>query len=185
MPAPPIVQAVYNEHLYHYGEPAHCISYRDEPVPGGYPPRMDLLIWDPDDTCPMTTLSTIGMSAVPMTGVAHRAELHFSLRLRLTEEERHTAARFLANLAMYPFQTGEPLDWWHNIANPGRVPFFQTATCVFLHPAFVKDGWSSMTAEGCEVHILNVIPITPAERELRRITAIIEALDGVDIFTPR
>ena len=86
---------------------------------------------------------------------------------------------------MYPFQTGEPIDWWHTLSNPGDIPMFETAKCLLLHPRFVKGGWDTIPTAPGDVHILNVIPITREEKELRDVSSILDKLAEVDMFEPR
>jgi hypothetical protein len=184
--APPLLRKIYREHIEHFGEPAHSIVFDDRKQQNdGFPSRIDVLIWIPDDQCEMTTFATIGMASLPLPKARHRAELHFALRRSLDQKQMHAVSRFLANLAMYPFQIGEPLDWWHTLSNPGQIPLSLTTTCVLLHPRFVKDGWDIITTDEGDVHILNVVPITTEEKELREVSAILDRIQEVDIFEPR
>ncbi|WP_367872192.1 suppressor of fused domain protein [Luteolibacter sp. Populi] len=185
MSAPPFLREVYREHVDHFGEPTDSIVFDDDISCEGYPARIDILIWDADDHCDMTTFSTIGMSSVPMPKAAYRAELHFAVRRHLDDKDKHRIARFLANLAMYPFQVGDPLDWWHTLRDPGPIPLYDTASCALLYPRFVEDGWDTSMIGDQEVRFLNVIPITPTEKDLREIDLIEDALSGLDIFEPR
>src|SRR5262245_9202799 len=130
MSAPPIVRDVYRAHLEHFGEPTQSIVFDDGKPLAGYPNRIDIFIWEPNADCDMTTVSTVGMSAEPIPNAMHRAELHFAVRRALSEPDQRAIAYFLANLAMYPFHSGEGLDWWHTIAEPGDIPLFQEARCV-------------------------------------------------------
>ena len=185
MGAPPFLRDVYREHINRFGEPTDSIVFDDETPRAGYPERIDILIWDADDDCDITTFATIGLSSLPMPKAPYRAELHFAVRRHLDAREKQQFAGFLANLAMYPFQTEEPLDWWHTLRDPGSIPLHHTASCILLHPRFVEDGWDTSMIGDQEVRILNAIPITQQERELRQINLIQDALGGLDIFEPR
>ena len=186
MPAAPILRKIYHEHIEHFGEPAHSIVFDDRKQQSdGLPSRIDVLIWIPDDQCEMTTFATIGMASLPLPKATHRAELHFAVRRSLDQTQIQEVSHFLANLAMYPFQIGEPLDWWHTLSNPGQIPLFFTAKCLLLHPRFVKDGWDTIITEEADVHILNVVPITQEEKDLRNVSAILDRIQKVDIFEPR
>lgn len=188
MSAPQIVREVYEAHIAHFGEPDTSIRFDSRDMThdvSGYPDPIDVFIWDADDECDITTFSTIGMAALPLPKARHRAELHFAIRRALTETEKHRCARFLANLAMYSFQIGEPIDWLHRMTNPGQIPFFEAAQCVFFHARFVEEGWDCIATAECDVHLLNVVPITHAERQLGDADAICAALEGIDIFSPR
>ncbi len=185
MGAPSILQQIYRDHLDHFGEPSHSIVFDDGKQRDGFPDRVDVMVWDPDEECDITTFATIGMATLLMPRAKHRAELHFAIRRLLTGSERASVAKFMANLAMYPFQIGEAVDWWHTIANPGAIPLFTAAQCVLFHPRFIEDGWDNIQTDDGEVHLLNIIPITLEEKDLRKIDAILESLEGTDIFTPR
>ncbi len=185
MSASPILQKVYHEHIEHFGEPSSSTFFDDAKQTEGFPNRVDVFVWDADSKCDMTTFSTIGMAALPLPKASHRAELHFAVRRSLGRKETRDVSRFLANLAMYPFQIGEPLDWWHTLSDPGDIPLFETTKCVLLHPRFVEDGWDSIATDEREVHILNVVPITREEKDLRKVSLIMERLAEVDMFEPR
>src|SRR5215831_14185895 len=185
MPAAPVLQQIYRAHIEHFGEPDCSLVFDDGKQIDGFPSRVDVFIWNPDDESDMTTFATIGMASLPLPKASHRAELHFAIRKSLDQKEIHGVSYFLANLAMYPFQIGEPLDWWHTLSNPGEIPLFLTAKCVLLHPRFVKEGWDSITTDEGDVHILNVVPITQSEKDLRKVSAILDRLQEVDIFEPR
>jgi hypothetical protein len=185
MSASQILTEVYQAHVEHFGEPDESWVFDDGKNGGAYPDRIDVLVWRPTDECEIATFATIGMSDRPMIGAAHRAELHFAIKARLEQREEHSIARFLANLAMYPFQIGSFLDWWHTISQPGVIPFFSRARCVLLHPEFVRDGWSWIETSVSDVRILNVVPITEEEEALKEKSRIADALSVVDILTPR
>lgn len=188
MGASPIVQTVYNEHIEHYGEPDESITF-DDPKDAKYarigPERIDVFIWQANENCRMTAFSTIGMSDGQLPSAPHRAELHFTIRGPVSESDARAIARFLANLAMHPFHSGQPLDWWHTLREPGDIPLFKTAKCVIMHPRFVPKGWDNIKTDGFDIHILNVVPITLEELELRRLSAIRDRLAAIDMFTPR
>jgi hypothetical protein len=183
-----------------FGEPATSIVYDntnrstalDDPrQAGSIPDRIEVFIWEPDDKHDLTMFLTIGMSVSTLPKVTYRAELHFSVRKSLTHEEQHAVSRFLANIAVYPFVTGVPLDWWHTMSDPGDVPLYSTAKCVLL-ARHTKKGWDNKkgwwdllsTDEG-DIRILTVVPITREEKGLGRLDAIRERLEAIDIFTPR
>ena len=179
------MREIYREYLAHFGEPTHSIVYDDGKVLEGYPCRVDVFVWEPDEDCEMCTFATIGMASVPLPKAKHRAELHFAVRRPLGKEQIAEVSRFLANLAMYPFQTGEPLDWWHTLSNPGKIPLYTSAECLLLHPRFVEGGWDRIKADEACVHLLNVVPITREEKDLRNIDSILDRLQEIDLFEPR
>jgi len=185
MSASQILTEVYQAHVEHFGEPDESWVFDDGKERGAYPDRVEVMLWRPTFDCDIATFATIGMADRPMIGATHRAELHFALRASLERHDELTVARFLANLAMYPFQIGSFLDWWHTISEPGAIPFYSRARCILLHPEFVRDGWSRIETTECEVRILNVVPITEAEKALKERSRIADALSEVDMFSPR
>lgn len=180
-----IVKTVYDEHIRNYGEPDESFVFEDPEPASGVPGRIDILVWNSDDKCDMATLSTIGMSDKPMKGANHRAELHFAIRKKLTKEEMGKLAHFMANLALHPFLTDSCFDWWHTIADPGNIPLFNRAVGVWLHPPFVPRGWARIKDESTEIRILNIIPVTKEEMDIKNIKQRLKAFEGIDIFTPR
>lgn len=184
MPAS-ILQQIYRAHIEHFGEPNRSVVFDDRKQIDGFPNRVDVLIWYPNGECDITTFATIGMASLPLPKANHRAELHFAIRKSLEQSQIKDVSRFLANLAMYPFQIGEPLDWWHTLSRPGEIPLFSTAKCLLLHPRFVNEGWDSIATDEGDVHILNAVPITKEEKDLREVSAILDRLGEVDIFEPR
>lgn len=185
MSASNILQEVYQAHIDHFGEPDDSWTFDDGKESAIYPNRIDVFIWSATAECDITTFSTIGMSDRKMSGAAHRAELHLGLRLKTEKEDDALIARFLANLAMYPFQIGSFIDWWHTVSKPGKIPFHTSADCVLFHPRFVSEGWDSIATSSGEVRILNVIPITKKEKDLKSRALIADALSGIDVFSPR
>lgn len=185
VPASRILQQVYAAHVEHFGDPDELWVFDDGRSAVGYPKRLDVLLWRATQECDIATFATIGMSAVPMNGAVHRAELHFALRKQLSTQDERSVAFFLANLAMYPFQIGEFIDWWHTVANPGTIPFATKATCILLHPRFVVEGWDTIVTSEADVHLLNAVPITPEEKSLKSTSLISTALKSIDVFSPR
>ena len=189
-----LVRTVYFEHVDHFGDPNHSIRFEDDTkceVGAQFPPIIDVMIWRPDDSIDIATFSTIGMSERPMGDANFRAELHFAIRREsLTEEEEYQIAIFLANLATYPFYYKTHLDWWHSLRDPGRIPFFSEGMAVLFHPRFVVDGWDTVTCDKQEVRLLNVVPITQEELQLKKDSGLDPLFDrwtemNIDLFTPR
>jgi len=180
-----IVKTVYDEHIRNYGEPDESFVFEDPEPALGVPGRIDIMAWNTDDPNDRPTLSTIGMSDKPMKGANHRAELHFAIRKQLTKEERKKLGQFLSNLALYPFLTNSYFDWWHTISDPGNIPFFHRAIGVWFLPPFVPQGLARIKVESTEIRILNVVPVTKEEMDLKNIKQRLQALEGIDIFTPR
>jgi hypothetical protein len=132
-------------------------------------PRLRLthvMAWPADDDCDVTSFNTLGMSDRRMTGADYFAELHFGWRSRLGKDERLRVARFLANVAQYPFDHDLKLDWWEVIKRPGSILPFSGCRHVLLHPRFAKDGLDQLDDPDGPVKLLWVVPITPLERHL-------------------
>jgi hypothetical protein len=180
-----IVKTVYDEHIRNYGEPEESFVFEDPEPALGVPGRIDIMAWNTDDPSDTVTLSTIGMSDKPMKGANHRAELHFAIRKRLTKEEMEKLGQFMSNLALHPFLTNSYFDWWHTIADPGNIPLFHRAIGVWLLPPYVPQGWAKIKVESTEIRILNVVPVTKEEMDIKNIKQRLQALEGIDIFTPR
>jgi len=177
-----LVKAVYREHIQRFGEPDQSIRYDNPPSndPDIYPSCIDVMVWPPEEGFNMTTFSTIGMSEKPMDGAEHRVELHLSIAESLSKELTSKITIFLANLSLYPFMNSTYFDWWHTLPNVGSIPGFESTPSILLHPAFVKDGWDLICAEGLHVKILNVIPITKEEHALSKEKSINELLDYLE-----
>ena len=193
MKASELISEVYREHMDHYGEPDNSIRFGGEPAVKGQehiPSLMDIFIWLPDETIDITTFSTIGMSDKPMIGADHRAELHFAIRKNLQENEMSEISTFLANLAVYPFLNDTFFDWYHIVPNPKKIPGYKTADKILFLPAFVENGWDTITAGKQNVKILNAVPITDIEKAIVKDKGI-EALFSyfetkhIDIFSGR
>jgi len=61
---------------------------------------------------------------------------------------------------------------------------------VLFHPRFVEDGWDTVAYNEQEVRLLNVVPITPEERQLKNDSGIDALFDhwadtNIDFFAPR
>jgi hypothetical protein len=187
MGASPIVKQVYHEHIERFGEPDRSIVYEDHDAPHGRPARVDIFVWQASAEEDVTTFATIGMAASPMSGADHRAELHFSIRRRLDSTNVGDTSKFLANLAIHPFLSATSFDWWHKVRDPGRIPLFSSATAALFHPRFVETGWDTMRSDDMLVKILNVVPITPDEYQMRPLSQLLDhwTKSGIDLFTPR
>jgi hypothetical protein len=111
MGASPIVQEVYREHIEHFGEPDESIVYEDLNASPDRPSRIDIFVWNAAADVDITTFSTIGMSAAPMHGCNHRAEMHLSIRGTHDRRISGNVTKFLANLAIHPFLNGVSFDW--------------------------------------------------------------------------
>jgi hypothetical protein len=187
MGASPIVKQVYLEHIARFGEPDRSIVYEDHGAPEGRPARIDIFVWEASAETDVTTFATIGMASSPMSGADHRAELHLSIRCRPDRASVGETSKFLANLAIHPFLNATFFDWWHKVRDPGAIPLFGSATAVLFHPRFVETGWDTIELDGALVKILNVVPITSDEYQMRSLSHLLDhwAEVGIDLFAPR
>lgn len=184
MTATKILTEIYHSYIGHFGEPDSSICFENDQTKKGFPERVDVFIWDADEEVDITTFATIGMADQPMSNES-RCELHFSIRQELSDSEKHEVATFLANVAMYPFYNETYLDWWHKLNNPGEIPIYKTAQALLLHPAFIEDGYDTIETSEGYVKIINLVPITQQEQELKDIDLILTRLESFDIFKPR
>jgi hypothetical protein len=183
--------AVHDALLEHFGEPEH--TFRFEAPDAGesdVPDVVDVFAWTASATIGITNFATAGMSDRPMSGVAHRAELHFAVRAVLDDEELERAATTLANLAAFPFLTGRSLDWWHTLVRFGSLPGFPSCSAVLLHPAFTHGGWDRIESGDSTIKILNVVPITEDEMATARdqgVGSLMERIyrDDIDLLRDR
>jgi hypothetical protein len=153
------------------GEPADLWVYEpgaSDPVPGSThrPGLKHVMVWPADDEVDVCTFNTLGMSEEPIPGADYRAELHMGVRRFLREPQRERLARFLANVAEYPFHHTRTLDWWHVIANPGEIPQFPGCKHLLLHPKFTDEGFDTIEDQDGPVKLFYVVPVTPLERHL-------------------
>jgi hypothetical protein len=166
-----IVKTVYNEYISYFGEPDLSTRFggnEPEKEESHLPGIIDVFVWLADEEVDITTFATIGMSDKPMKGTNFRAELHFSIRGTLTENEISTVSVFMANVAVYPFIQDVYFDWLQLLSNPGEIPCFDKATSLLFHPAFVENGWDKINTDEQDVKILNLVPITEDERILMK-----------------
>ncbi|GIF41553.1 suppressor of fused domain protein [Actinoplanes xinjiangensis] len=168
MPAPAILRDVFLTYRDRDGEEDEGFLFED---PYGPLPRLDVFVYRSVD---LTTFATIGMAAQPMPsapgpGGGGRAELRLARRGRLQRAEEHAVAVRLANLAVHPFLTGDQLNWGHMIGLGEEFPAFPGRRSVFLSGPLTPEALDYVrTGEG-PVRILNVVPITDAERERGRL----------------
>jgi|GEM_PF-1922607 hypothetical protein len=186
-----ISRAVHRAALERFGEADQSFIFdartaRVAPPPHGH---LEVLIWRPTDELEMTTLLTIGMSARPVPDVQHRLELLFSVGRALTAEEERACARFLANMAGYPWDHRRALDFWHRLAAPGPIPCFPHCQKILFHPRLVAEGWDTVEHEGVEVRLLHPIPVTTEESALAAdsVTALLRYFhrENIDLFLDR
>jgi hypothetical protein len=165
-PTPKMIR-LYHQFVRRWGEPTDLIVF--DARENEHPVKLPLLlvpVWAADRRCEVTALNTLGMSDRRMRRVRYFAELHLAYRGRLRKPQRLNLARFLADVAEYPFENNVKLDWWEVILNPGRIPEFPGCRHLLLHPRFVPEGLDKIGDDDGPIKLLYVVPITPRERHL-------------------
>ncbi len=162
----PLLKHVFEEHVRRYGDP-DTIYHFGTAAAGETPAfeRLDVYVWRPTGDVPVATLTTLGLSDRVMKGCSHRAEIHWTVRGGLSDDDESAAAAFLANLAAYPLLRRSFLDFWHLIPHAGAIPCFPSCSSLLFHPTFVEGGWDRLEFGGADIRLLNLVPLTPLECE--------------------
>lgn len=191
MGAPPVLRDVFNTLRREWGEEDDGFLFEDGPEPIS---RLDVLTYHPSDPDGMTRFATIGMSveampASPGPGGGGRAELRFARRGQLDRPDEHAIAVQLANLAIYPWATGEQVNWGHMVGMNREFPTFPGCRAVFLSGPLTAGGEDYYDTVDGRVRIINVVPVTDDERAAARTMPPIPFIEGlmarVDIYTGR
>ncbi|MDX1692477.1 MAG: suppressor of fused domain protein [Ketobacteraceae bacterium] len=161
------MKALFEHFADQWGEPEHLIWFdpEDTNVPGSLE-KLHVGVWPAADDCEVNAFVTFGMSDLKMPGDVPYAELQFAVRGQLTTEELHEGARFLANLAEFPFHNRTGLDWWRRISQAGEVPFFPQSSGILFRPPFSEDDCAEFTRGDDVIRFLFVVPMTPEENAL-------------------
>jgi hypothetical protein len=191
MPAPPVLRDVFNDYRARWGEEDDGFLFEDEHGPIS---RLEVLVYRPANATDVTAFATIGMagqemSAAPGPGGGGRAELHLRRRGELARIQERNIALRLANLAVHPFRTEAQLNWGHLIGFGEDFPTFPGCQAVFLSGPLSAGGLDYVRTSVDDVRIINVVPITEAERELGRTLPPVDfahsLLEHVDVFAER
>jgi hypothetical protein len=163
MPAPMILRDVFLTYRDRHGEEDDGFLFEN---PSGPVPRLDVFVYRSTE---MTTFATIGMAvhempSAPGPGGGGRAELRLVRRGQLSRTDEHAVAVQLANLAVHPFLTGDQLSWGHMIGLDDEFPTFRGCRAVFLAGPLSPAALDYVRTSAGAVRILNVVPITDAER---------------------
>ncbi len=116
-------------------------------------------------------------------------ELVWRLRTELDPDSSRAVQAFLASLAAYPFRRGRPFEP-HDVV-PAKVPLFPSCAGAWLTDGLSLDGVprpGRSFFHGGVVHVLDVTPITDAERQLRLADgndALAEVVGALDWIAPR
>lgn len=183
MAAPSVLRDVFHALRSRMGEEDDGIVYER---PGE---RVDVFVYRPKPSTPMTRFATIGMAARPQPRSGARVELQLTRRGALSSDAERAITLQLANLASHPWAMNSDFDWGHVLGLNRPFPTFGASSAVFLAGPFTNDGWGWIdTGEG-KVKIINVVPMTEGERERARsmnpIAFLQELMANVDIFADR
>jgi Suppressor of fused protein (SUFU) len=191
MPAPPVLRDVFNAHRAAWGEEATGYVFENGPGPVR---RLDVLVYRPTADVDLTSFVTVGMAVEPMPaapgpGGGGRAELQLSRQGRLDEAGEHAVAAQLANLAVYPWATGQQMNWGHVVGLGREFSAFPGCRAAFLSGPLSSTGRDYIDTTSGPVRIINVVPITDAERARARTLPPIEFVQSlmaqVNIFAGR
>ncbi|MEV4704317.1 suppressor of fused domain protein [Actinoplanes sp. NPDC049316] len=200
MSAPAVLRDVF--HAYRdRAEEDDGFLFEDDQAPIN---RLDVLVYRPTSTVDLTSFATIGMAAQQMpakprpggaaraeqlSGGGARAELRLRRRGSLSRPEEHAIAVQLANLAIHPFLAGSRLSWGHMIGFGGDFPTFPGCPSVLLAGPLSDDDPDYVQTGDGPVRLINVVPITDAERdrgrELPPVDFARSLRESVDIFAER
>ena len=180
---------IYLEHLTTLGKPSGYFSFSPRFASSGIPPEIIVFYWRTKLRNPATIFSTLGMSYSSMKD-GEFAELHFSVRGILHNDQVMEFCRFMANFAIYPFFHNFALDWWHLVVDVGKIPVFSDSASLLLHPEFPCDNRARIKMGDESVKIFNIVPLTREESGIVQAAGILKLLDymnekDIDIFQIR
>lgn len=163
------MKALYWHFSDKWGEPEYLIWF--DPAKAAIPGKLERIqigVWPSDEECEVNTFISFGMSELEMAGniSCSRAEFQFAVRGELSSTQIHEGAKYLANLAEYPFSNALGLDWWHRIKNAGAVPFFGGARRLLLRPPFSDSQCGDCTFDGDKIKFLFVVPLYENENDI-------------------
>lgn len=160
------MKALYHHFADKWGEPEHLIWFDPHLADRNCVlKKIHIGVWPSDDECDVNSFVSFGMSEAEMgcSGSGARAELQFAVRGKLTYEQIHEAARFLANVAEYPFANNLTLDWWHSLRDAGKVPCFPEVSKILFRPSFSESACSDAVFGNETIKFLFIVPLTEEE----------------------
>ncbi|WP_030251838.1 suppressor of fused domain protein [Streptacidiphilus jeojiense] len=190
MNAPAIVRDLFIALQKELGEEDDGVAFDNGPGPLD---RIDVLVHRATDPSGVTVLTTVGMCVEPMPApegrpAGERAELRLRRRGPVGPEEEGRLAIQLANLAAHPWTFGRPLGWGEIVTFGADIPTFPGHRHAFLAGPWTSDQAGFLEAGTAAVRIVNVVPISAAERA-EALTKAPEAffsdlLDRRDVLAP-
>lgn len=121
-------------------------------------------VWVPTLKTCVTTFHTLGMSEQFMPGADYLVELCWQVRGRLKRKHQASCARFLADVAVYPFLNGLKLDWWEHLIDAGEIPLFPDCQSLLIDTDLSGEAQPLIATENLKV--LYLYPLTPLELHL-------------------
>ena len=166
MSAPVVLRDVFRALRTELGEEDAGYTYDDGP---GAISRLDVMVYAAASPADATIFATIGMSIEPMpprdARPGGRAELRLHCRGPVSPADREQISLQLANLAGYPWTNGRPLGWGEIVTLGTPMPAFPACRRVFLAGPWMQGQPSAVDTQVGPVGVINVVPITEAERE--------------------
>ncbi|MCG8610427.1 MAG: suppressor of fused domain protein [Pseudomonadales bacterium] len=165
----PRMKALYRHFTDKWGEPDHLIWFDPNQATRNCTlKKIHIGAWLADEDCDVNSFVSFGMSETEMghSGSGKRAELQFAVRGLLSKTEIHEIARFLANVAEYPFMNSLELDWWHSIRDAGSVPCFPKISKILFRPPFTESANASTSYNTEMIKFLFLVPLSEAENQI-------------------
>ena len=134
-------------------------------------------------------VATVGVSDHDPPEGGPAFELVWHIRAELDADSSRAVQAFVASLAAYPFRHQRPFE--KNAVVPVRVPLFPGCSAAWLTDGLSVQGQPRLARSffhGGWVRVLDVTPITDAERELRLRdgdAALAEVVGALDWMAPR
>jgi Suppressor of fused protein (SUFU) len=185
IPAPTVLSDVYRSLQAELGEEDAGYTFENGPCPLEH---LDVMVHRETATDDLV-FATIGMSVAAMPAWdSHRAELRLYRRSPLAPREQELLAIPLANLAGCPWNVGQPLGWGEVVSSGEEIPAFGGCRSVFLAGPWRNGQPGHLETSAGAVRVINVVPITEAERAKARATQpttfFNDLLDARDILQP-
>ncbi len=174
-------QALRQQLESNFGPTASQFRLGGDPERPELPSELEIWLWHPDAHSDLSTLATCGLAAQRMPdskdpdSLGERAELHFAWLGKVSPELEVERVRWLAQLALVPWNGGEAFAWGQVLSLAADIPGFPGCNGVLLHPPFSDEGWAF--AQGPEIlqeHSTNQVdPTQQAPETVARIHNIV------------
>ncbi|MFC9897767.1 suppressor of fused domain protein [Nocardia sp. NPDC127579] len=191
MSSSPILRGVFHQLRENWGTEDSGYVFENGPAPIGW---LDVAVYRPTGTDPMTSFVTVGMAAAAMPDApgphgGGRVELRFARRGPLSPAAEYAIAAQLADIAVHPWRTGQQVNWGHMIGIDRDFPTFAGCRTIFCTRPFTQDTPDFVHVDAEPVRLVTVVPITDTERWRARSSSpadfLGKLLAEVDIFEAR